>query len=49
LLVQHRMNNPASVGEAVQAKLRLRQMTATLNEITGQQMFDDFPGTPANR
>ena len=40
LLVQQRMRKPGTTEEALQAKLRLRQMTATLNEITGQPLFE---------
>lgn len=40
LLVQQRMKKPATTEEALQAKLRLRQLTATLNEITGQPLFE---------
>lgn len=40
LLVQQRMKKPETAEEAVQGKLRLRQMTAMLNEIAGQPLFE---------
>ncbi|MBI5155573.1 hypothetical protein HZA57_10090 [Candidatus Poribacteria bacterium] len=40
LMVQERLSPAPTVEESVQAQLRLRQMTAMLNEIAGKTMFE---------